>query len=337
MKNTANKENKVLKIILKILKYTGLITLSLIFIVLFGVKVYSVIIPEPEVIELDDEVRSILSGDFKLLNNGYTNYELSGPVDGQAVVLVHGFFMPSFVWDLNFNVFADSGFRVLKYDNFGRGYSDRPETDYNIDLYTDQLYELLEELNINTPVDLIGSSHGGLIIMAFAEKYPELVRKLVLVNPVGFTFTESQLQFGKIIYFFMSAIGIPKIIINNNTLTGFYENVRQRSNINSSILNTNFGKLLEQLQYKGLRHAVYSAVQNLEGNVKKIYENVAGMGKEMLLVWGEKDLGIPLSSANEIIATIPDINYHFLPNDGHTPHVSNPEEFNELVIEFLNE
>jgi pimeloyl-ACP methyl ester carboxylesterase len=336
METAEKKENKILKITFKVLKITILVIFSLIFITVAGIKVYSLMLSDEEILELDDSTRAELDGNFIQLNKGYTNYELAGNKTDQAVVFVHGFFMPSFIWDANFYVFADSGFNVLRYDNYGRGYSDRPETEYSTDLYTEQLYELLMKMDVNTPVDLIGSSHGGLIVMAFTEKYPEMVRKVVLVNPAGFTYSDSEIEFGRFIYSLVSAVGIPKIIMNEDTLTGFYEYIKEKRNIEESALNSNFERAVEQLKYKGLRNSVYSFVNNFEGHVKDIYENVAKMDKDILLVWGEKDLGIPISTANAIIDTIPEINYIFLPEDGHTPHVSNPDEFNRIVINFLN-
>jgi len=45
---------------------------------------------------------------------------------GPAVALVHGFSVPYYVWDPTAPELARAGFRVLRYDLYGRGYSDRP-------------------------------------------------------------------------------------------------------------------------------------------------------------------------------------------------------------------
>ena len=77
--------------------------------------------------ELNDTVRANTPGSFVLLSDGYTHYELGGDENGEPVVLVHGFSVPYFIWDPTFDFLTKSGFRVLRYDLFGRGYSDRPE------------------------------------------------------------------------------------------------------------------------------------------------------------------------------------------------------------------
>ena len=75
---------------------------------------------------LNDQVRAGLEGDFIRLSDGYTHYQWAGPEDGQVVVLLHGFSVPYFLWDYVFKDLSEAGFRVLRYDLYGRGYSDPP-------------------------------------------------------------------------------------------------------------------------------------------------------------------------------------------------------------------
>jgi len=135
---------------------------------------------------LNDNLRASASGNFKEVSGGMTHYELDGPENGQTVVLIHGFSIPFQIWDTAFNPLVDAGYRVLRYDLFGRGYSDRPPEVYNQDLFDQQLLDLLYAIEIDLPVDLIGLSMGGAISVVFCDRHPELVRKLVLIDPSGF-------------------------------------------------------------------------------------------------------------------------------------------------------
>jgi len=65
--------------------------------------------------------------------------------------------------------------RVLRYDLYGRGFSDRPDTVYNQTCFDKQLCELLTALGNDKPINLIGLSMGGAIAIGFADKHPELV------------------------------------------------------------------------------------------------------------------------------------------------------------------
>ena len=121
---------------------------------------------------------------LSLLSDGYTHYELSGSENGQTVVLVHGFSVPYFIWDPTFDFLTKSGFHVLRYDLFGRGYSDRPRVRYDIDFFCKQLREILDTLGFEK-VSLAGLSMGGPITATFTARYPERVERLVLVDPAG--------------------------------------------------------------------------------------------------------------------------------------------------------
>src|SRR5919109_740116 len=70
--------------------------------------------------------------------------EAAGEDGLSDVVLVHGFSVPFFIYDPTFEFLTRAGFRVLRYDLFGRGFSDRPKARYNIDLFVRQLGELLD-------------------------------------------------------------------------------------------------------------------------------------------------------------------------------------------------
>jgi hypothetical protein len=110
---------------------------------------------------LDDNMRRGLPGQFIKLSDGYVHYELSGPEDGPVVVLIHGISTPYFIWDDAQSALTKAGFRVLRYDLYGRGFSDRPNVTYDEQLFDRQLLELLSALKIREPADLVGSSLGG--------------------------------------------------------------------------------------------------------------------------------------------------------------------------------
>src|SRR6266498_4513092 len=135
--------------------------------------------------ELNDTTRQSAEGSFVQLSEGVTHYELSNPEEENTVILVHGFSIPYFIYDPTFEFLTESGFRVVRYDLFGRGFSDRPEARYNIDLFIRQLGDLLDALRLTRPVSLIGLSTGGPITAAFTIRFPERVNKLVLIDPVG--------------------------------------------------------------------------------------------------------------------------------------------------------
>ena len=54
--------------------------------------------------------------------------------------------------DKQVQTLKDAGFKVLSYDMYGRGYSDRPEVTYDQKLYQGQLLELIDGAWFERPV-----------------------------------------------------------------------------------------------------------------------------------------------------------------------------------------
>jgi len=73
------------------------------------------------------------------------------------VVLVHGFSVASYCWERTVPALVEAGFRVLTFDLYGRGYSDRPDGPYNLDLFVRQIDELLTRSTSWSRLTLAGS------------------------------------------------------------------------------------------------------------------------------------------------------------------------------------
>jgi len=110
---------------------------------------------------LDDDSRKAAPGRFITLSDGIVHYELSGAANRRTVVLIHGFSVPYYLWDQTFSALTGAGYRVLRYDLYGRGYSDRPDIAYDGASWEKQLHELLAALGSRGRVDLVGASMGG--------------------------------------------------------------------------------------------------------------------------------------------------------------------------------
>jgi pimeloyl-ACP methyl ester carboxylesterase len=97
-----------------------------------------------------------------------------------AVVFVHGWCCDHTYWRDQIPVFA-ADHRVIAVDLPGHGSSDKPDRDYTIDNFVDVVASLIGHLGLERPV-AIGHSMGGVIVMNFARKHPDLTRGVVLVD-----------------------------------------------------------------------------------------------------------------------------------------------------------
>ncbi len=103
---------------------------------------------------------------------------------GQPVVLIHGYPLSGRAWDKQVPVLLEAGHRVITYDRRGFGKSSQPTTGYDYDTFANDLYRLLETLNL-TEVTLVGHSMGTGEVTRYLSAYGSArVAKGVLVSPI---------------------------------------------------------------------------------------------------------------------------------------------------------
>jgi pimeloyl-ACP methyl ester carboxylesterase len=280
--------------------------------------------------ELNDESRRMTGGSFVQLPDGVTHYELSNITRDQTVVLVHGFSTPYFIYDPTFHFLTQTGFRVLRYDLFGRGFSDRPRLRYNIDLFVNQLSDLLDALRLTRPVNLVGLSMGGPVTAAFTARFPQRVRSLTLIDPAGArSLAETPM---------MKMIKLPFVAEVIAGLTGSEAFINQNAkDFFDPRLVEHFKSVYRvQMKYKGFMRAILSSVRNgMLDSFLDVYKRVGKMDVPVLLFWGRNDLTIPLAHSDEICAAIPHLEFRLVENCGHIPHYERPDQVNPLLLEFL--
>ena len=113
------------------------------------------------------------------------HYVVEGPVDGPAVVLVHGLGGRAEDWRNLAPWLTQAGFRVYMPDLLGFGRSEKPaDFSYSVPDEADVVLGFLDALGLKQ-VDLEGWSMGGGIVQHLAFKHPERVRRLILMDAVG--------------------------------------------------------------------------------------------------------------------------------------------------------
>jgi pimeloyl-ACP methyl ester carboxylesterase len=111
-------------------------------------------------------------------NSRRIHYELTGPDDGPACVLVNGLTQYVKLWMPFRDGLVARGFRVASYDMLGQGQSDKPR------LFIDQadqvavLRDLIAELGPR-PIFVGGISFGGVIALRYAIEHPDTIAGLV--------------------------------------------------------------------------------------------------------------------------------------------------------------
>ncbi len=280
--------------------------------------------------ELNDSTRKAANGSFVALSDIVTHYDLGGPKDGFPVVLVHGFSVPYFIFDSTFDFLVNAGFQVLRYDLVGRGFSDRPNVDYDIHMFVRQLKDLLDALELNQ-INLVGLSMGGPITTSFISKYPQYVNKHVLIDPAG----AQQVSLGCL----LEAVKLPLV---GELALGLFGSGNMVKSIANDLFDPESVEHFQaqykiQMQYKGFKRAILSTMRNhMLESFFETYAQVGKMQKPSLLFWGKDDRTVPFENSRIIMKAIPHAEFHAIENCGHIPHYEKPEIVNPILLEFLS-
>lgn len=277
---------------------------------------------------LDEWADKYAAGKFIDLGGNSTHYVEKG--EGEPVILVHGFFYDSYMWNRNIDALAKR-FKVYALDLWGFGYSTRSPVDYGYPLYADQLLRFMDALNIQK-ASLVGQSMGGGTCILFAVRHRDRVKKMILVDPAGLPNPLPLL--GKI-------ANLPKV---GELLLGLRGDFYRKMVLGMLwIYGKGFitGSYLENVtRFHKIRGTTEVSLSILRKQFfDKLSDEVHRLGEmdvPILIVWGRQDKAIPLERGQEMHRILRGSRLEILERAGHCPHDEQSQEFNQLALDFLS-
>ncbi|MCD6423908.1 MAG: alpha/beta hydrolase [Anaerolineales bacterium] len=108
---------------------------------------------------------------------------LAGPVDGEPVILLHGFPEAWFGWENQIGPLGQSGFRVIVPDQRGYNLSDKPAgvDQYMMPVLVDDILGLADTLGYDR-FYLAGHDFGAMVSWSLALRAPERIRRMAIAN-----------------------------------------------------------------------------------------------------------------------------------------------------------
>ncbi len=282
-----------------------------------------------ESLELDASARATVPGSYVRLSDGWTRY-VDNAGSGIPVVLVHGFASWSFVWEPIMAALTAGGRRVIMYDVYGRGYSDRPDCSYNLELFTRQLRELLVACNVDGPVDLLGWSMGGAISIGFAAQFPDRARRVGVMAPAGLPVkapAAAQL-------FRLPGLGeriaplLGPLVIRNVAKTNLAHPERREEYMRDFI---------KPCAYRGYMRSLLRTFEDFPlYDMREAYTAVGNSGHRTMMIWGHRDAICPFSNAATATALMPQAELYDFDDMGHACHWDDPEAVSGVVSAFYH-
>ncbi len=275
------------------------------------------LVGDPELHWIDPSVRARSKGTFARLTEGFTHFDARGPAQGPVVVLIHGFSVPLYLFDSIVDLLASDGLRVVRYDLFGRGLSDRPEGRYGEERFDRQLADLLDALAITAPLHLVGVSMGASIATTFAVRRPERVRSLAFLGAglgAGHR-APRRLRaplLGEVLFLKRISPTLAPSQLHDLHHPERFPEWPRRYHV--------------QMRYIGFRRALLSTLRHYMGrDVERDYRSAGALGVPTLLAWGAHDKRVSREEQAKIRSWLPRAEARVADDAAHLPHVEQPD------------
>lgn len=260
-----------------------------------------------------------------------THYVVAG--SGPPVLLLHGLSANLMAWCRNIGPLAERH-TVYALDLPGRGDSDKPDIDYSVPTGARFIREFMDTMGIRSGT-LVGSSMGGILALRAAVDFPDRVDKLVLVAPAGL---------GRGMAWYVRALSLPLVgeVLEHPTTRGTLASLRSILFDDGLIQNGLVQAMHRTRQLPGAKQATLKMVRGgvgLRGLHGKwiMTAQLAKLDIPVLLVWGAQDRIIPVELARRAAQQSPEVSMRVFEQCGHWPHMEKADEFNQTVMEFLNQ
>lgn len=103
---------------------------------------------------------------------------------GKPVILIHGWPLSNEMWEYQIDFLVQNNYRVIAYDRRGFGKSSQPWDGYDYDTLTDDLKEIIDQLQLEN-VTLVGFSMGGGEVVRYFSRYGgKGVTKAALISSI---------------------------------------------------------------------------------------------------------------------------------------------------------
>jgi len=256
------------------------------------------------------------------LENGFLAYDQIG--NGTPLLFIHGYPLSRKIWKPQMEGLADIA-SMIAVDLRGHGESFPFAGPYPMDLLADDCIQLLDIVNIKSPIVVCGLSMGGYVTMSLFRKYPHLIKGMILTST-------------------RSGPDSPEAKSNRDLGT---QNVRDHgvAIIVESMLpklvspitissQPNLLKIIRDIMMETSMNGVVGALQGMKDRPDStpLFPHIKCPA---LIIHGADDQLISYREAEVMNQRLPDSRLVILPEAGHLPNLEQPERFNQAVLDFI--
>lgn len=261
----------------------------------------------------------------KLLKTSYgeTFIRISGPIDAPPLVLLHGAGGNSLQWIPNAQALSRE-YRVYAIDNiYDCGRSIYTRAMKNADDFTSWLDEMFTILALGNDIRLVGLSYGGWVASQYALRFPERLKKMVLLAPAGTVLPISSGWIGRAILCML-----PHRYFTKNFMFWLLDDLANKDEASR--------QMLEELVDES-----YLAIRSfkLKSQVNPTILDDAQLARinvpTLFLVGAHEKIYSAQKAVNRINAVAPQIETEIIPNAGHDLTIVQADLVNRKILDFM--
>jgi 4,5:9,10-diseco-3-hydroxy-5,9,17-trioxoandrosta-1(10),2-diene-4-oate hydrolase len=253
---------------------------------------------------------------------------------GSVVILLHPGLGSVENWSQNIFALAKNH-RVYAIDMLGFGHTGLPNPPFSLNKAAQHVNDFIETQGIER-VNVVGHCGGGVVSLYFAFQFPDKLEKLVLVSSWGLGSDEP----------LITRLGTLPIVgdllmrpMRKSTEMIWKMGVYDQRIISDELVST-FYKLMRLPGAQKAYMSVFRSIGNFNGSrpdiLQYVRDNLNRITAPTLIVWGKQDRLRPVAHAEVAKERIPNSRLHVFDPCGHLPPIEYPEEFNNLLLEFLS-
>jgi pimeloyl-ACP methyl ester carboxylesterase len=261
------------------------------------------------------------------LSGGELEVVERGPKTAEPIVLIHCFTCAINYWDGMIPLLAKQH-RVVAVDLLGHGGSEKPASGYSVPNQADLIAQALDKLGVSN-AEVVGHSLGGPVTIALAERSPQLVDRMVLIDSipdtsygdVGFV---GELPFKPVIGQALWRIK-PDFSIRDGLEVAFAPGFPVPDAFVENVKRMTYGAYTDS----------HDAFDDYTGE-KSLPERAAEIGKPLLAIMGaeEQIASDPRESLAAYRTAYPAARTELIAGAGHSPNVEKPAQTAALVLGF---
>ena len=245
--------------------------------------------------------------------------------EGPAIVFAHGTLMDRTMFDPQLDALADE-YRTVAYDLRAR--TDQYATDYDLYDLADDADALTDALDIDSFV-LCGMSMGGFMALRFAERYPDQLEGVVLIDAIAEPHTDDEREQYR---------QMANQAREDGAFADFMLDVAKNQLFGATTLEEN-PALVEHWVERWQTYPTEGFYREMHSWLDRpdFTDELSDIHTPVLSVHGKEDISLEPERTESMLDELPDARQELIPEAGHSSNTENPEAATAAIRSFLED